>query len=180
MAKPIIVCDKDDCLVSFAEPYLEWYERKTGIRFTVDDIPEAGFHGMGAVADRIKEFIDGGGLVNLEPVKHAQRAVQALSVFYEVVVVSATKPNGQQDSIENVRKFFKEIDTFIFDDDKSKWVNDYQASFFIDDRAKYFEGLNRQSCTPILFAQPWNRISTGFIRAKWPEILRICTDVVRR
>ena len=135
--KPTIVVDKDDVLLDFAPCYLEWYADKTGVHYMVDDIPEGGFFHMTGVQDYVKEFIDGGGLVNLEPVKHAQRAVQALSVFYKVVVVSATKPNGQQDSIENVRKFFKEIDTFIFDDDKSKWVNDYQASFFIDDRAKY-------------------------------------------
>lgn len=192
MKKPIIAVDVDDTLVPHFQDLIDWYNQEYGTRVELADyrsgpenIYKWGTTDFETAIRQVTRFYDTPAFQDAKPHKQAVEVLEALSLSYDLIVVTA------RDTIieEATHQLLKEHFVGLFGQvhftafyslegkarTKGEVCREAGAAYLIDDTAENCIEAVEAGCKAILFGDyPWsNRVElpAGVIRClDWPAV----------
>jgi uncharacterized protein len=131
------------------------------------------------IAELIRELIDRPHELTIEPLPHAVPVLQRLSQETSLLFVTARDRAGP------IRSWLQRILAPVplsairvvatgDPDGKLDYLKAHQVEYFVEDRLETCWPLAETGITPILFAQPWNRLPHPFLEVQgWLDLSRL-------
>lgn len=194
MKKPIIGCDIDGVIVDFYSNFLRFANEHHGLSITYE---ESRSHDLSLCLGlpyeetlRLhNEWEKLHGCMALQPMEGAMEHIERIRQHYEIVAITARKPELMADTKEWFAKHLPEIEIhfaigrnnrFGGKDErlhKTRMAEIIGATCLIDDNEHEFLHWDSELVKPICFAQPWNEglaeTHPHIPRLKWPEITEL-------
>lgn len=169
-----VIFDFDGVLVYYPEGFLDFVKSQTGIEVAIDALrsPDDLWTQLGIPLDKYQElkrqFIEGGGLLSLEPVAEAVKLVEDLRVHgYSVAIVtSRDKAALEKMELDSYRWLLLndvKVDGIYFTLDKARFVKKHfcDVRMFIDDNPLEVERMKEAGIPAMCLDRPYNKNDYG-------------------
>ncbi|VVB82760.1 5' nucleotidase, deoxy (Pyrimidine), cytosolic type C protein (NT5C) [uncultured archaeon] len=184
-----IAADVDDVLLNFMEPFLSFYNSRSGTAFKRRDmfsylLEQVFGEPREELEKKMNDFYFSNHFRNLPVVKGAKTALQKLNENYEVIIVTSRASTFYGLTEEALEQSFRGQYSAIFHSKdsyrktgktKAEICEEQKVSFLVEDCLKYAIECNSKRIPVFLMNAPWNQgdlEGTLITRVRnWKEIL---------
>lgn len=168
----LIAVDLDDTLVDFIDPFIQYYEKRFGMRHSKREFNTYNFwEVIGGTREEaielVHDFRRTGALLNLPPMPGALPAVNQLRQYSELVIITSRPVLFSQDTEELVHRRFSGAFSKIYITNywgqmgevmtKEDLCRSLGVTVLIEDNPGYALGCAEHVGQVFLFNQPWNQ-----------------------
>lgn len=153
-----VIADTDPCVRALIKKHVGISASRKAV--TCFDYYKALKYSKSSESPVWEEFFDNG-ISKLQPIKGAISALERLSLFCRIEILTARQKNRRVEELTGawLSKHRVPYDTFaiVTEAEKKKLVLENSESLLIDDRRKTLRELSSKGGSAILFDNPWNK-----------------------